>query len=110
MDKGRKTDDGRIRFGNDVMSVIYWESCCDELKRPEEEKGKTRWVICGIKTRNQEHVVSLHHARTANAGRNRFLTEPVLPIDAPAAGSRRWSNVTGQPDDDETNKNNLIHF
>jgi hypothetical protein len=41
VDKGRKTDDGRIRFGNDVMSFIYWKSCCDELKRPEEEeKGR----------------------------------------------------------------------
>lgn len=38
MDKGKTTDDGRIRFGNDVMSVIsYWESCCDELK---EEEGR----------------------------------------------------------------------
>lgn len=42
----------------------------------------------------------------ANAG-NRLLTELVLPIDALADGSHRWTNVAGQPDD-TAQRNGLI--
>lgn len=48
------------------------------------------------KSRARTSAVHIRHAWMANAG-NRLLKELVLPIDAPADGSHRWTNAAGQP-------------